>query len=237
MKILSFILPNPKCERSARTALWKGKGCGVDIEETTSKYQQFYIRLYLQHGELGDTSLRGGPSPLMARGAWVLSCCSLSMGIEAVLGSSRTGSCLPLRASLCHHQGSLAWPETPLHSQYCAKISERDLSLLLYHKTHPQNEEGREGIKRGRRHRAQSSLLPAWETVLELPLHRVWWVWKWRMSTEQTCGYQSALPPRTSLLKPRHAAGSCQSLWGGCFMASEGWSPLWHSAGFIPPAC
>lgn len=137
MKILSFILPNPKCERSARTALWKGKGCGVDTEETTSKYQQFYIRLYLQHGELGDTSLRGGPSPLMARGAWVLSCCSLSMGIEAVPGSSRTGSCLPLRASLCHHQGSLAWPETPLHSQYCAKISERDLSLLLYHKTHP----------------------------------------------------------------------------------------------------
>lgn len=133
MKILSFILPNPKCERSARTALWKGKCCGVDTEETISKFQQFYIRLRLQHGELGDTSLRGGPEKpgLHPSAAW-----AWAWGWRLCLGPSRTGSCFPLRASLCHHQGSLAWPEIPLHSPHCAKISERDLSLLLYHKTH-----------------------------------------------------------------------------------------------------
>lgn len=111
MKILSFILPNPKCKRSAKTLLWKGKCCGVDTEETTSKFQQFYIRLQLQQGELGDTTLRGRPSPLMARKAWALSWCSLSQGMEAVPGPSHTGPCFPLGVSLCHHHGSLAWSE------------------------------------------------------------------------------------------------------------------------------
>lgn len=106
------------------SVLWKGKGCGVGIKDTTSKLQQFYIRLQLQSGELGDTDLTGKVILHNDRGkpGFRSLChpqCSLWLGMEFVPWV------LPhqvLQPHFHQHWGRPVW-------------SERDLSLLLYRKT------------------------------------------------------------------------------------------------------
>lgn len=117
------------------SALWKGKGCGVGIKETTSKLQQFYIKLQLQCGELDDANLRGR---VLTPDGWGI----LGSGLWSCLGTICDG----------------------------------------------------------------------------------FWNERWELS--KPCGHQVVLCPRTSLLKPTHASGSCQSLRRSYFTATEIWSLL-----------
>lgn len=75
------------------SVLWKGEDIGDNIKETTSKFQQFYIRMWLQHGELEDTDLKASASTqgILSSSAW-------ATPVQAAAGAEI--SCFPRSSSL-----------------------------------------------------------------------------------------------------------------------------------------
>lgn len=100
------------------SVLWKGEDIGDNIKETTSKFQQFYIRMWLQHGELEDTDLKASASTqgILSSGAWAALVpeqprCRLQLGLKSPASPA---------AAPCWDRGCPGCSET----QHCAKIGE-----------------------------------------------------------------------------------------------------------------